>query len=347
MTDSPRHPPETPQGYTPAHLRDTSTGPQPTQPWNADQAIDAGDYKMVRVCFDSAGTEVVGNLFVPHSPGRKAAVVLLGPVAFVKEQAPMQYASRLARQGFVTLIFDPRHHGESGGEPRRFESGQAKAQDLRAAVAWLSGRPEMDPGHVHLLGICQGVNWVVEAATGQADVNRVALVAGHYLLPQTAQLYLGSAEKVAQRLARAEASKARFDASGEVDYIPIVSLTDPDALLLPRPIHDFYYHWADRGPFAGHRGFWENRITRMSELEVWGHRVDQALQRLDKPLLMVHSDKAATGAEIPRALFAQVPSGAKSSVWLDGRNQAQFYQDPATIDAVVHQLVPFFDTTGA
>lgn len=325
----------------PAHLAAQPGVPFATQPWNPQGRVDVGPYGVTRVVFSSGGIEVVGNLFVPAGAGPRPALALIGPVAYVKEQAPIQYASRLAREGFVTLVFDPRYHGESAGEPRRWESRRAKVEDLRAAVAFLAGRAEVDADRIGLVGICQGVNWAVEAAADDARVRSVSLVAGHYLMPETAVLYLGTAENVAARIERARQSRAAFEQSRQVDYIPIVSLTDRDALLTARPVHDFYYRWADRGPAAAHTGLWENRITRMSEAEIWGHRIDEQLQRLGKPTLMVHSNRAATGAQIPRRLFDGIASNDKQQVWLDDRNQIQFYQDPMTIDMVVPHLAAF------
>lgn len=330
---------------TPAHLAAQPAGPFATQPWGTQSRIDAGPYSVERVVFTSGGVEVVGNLFVPTGAGAKPALALIGPVAFIKEQAPLQYASRLAREGFVTLIFDPRYHGESAGEPRRWESRRAKVEDLRAAVVFLAGRAEVDAARIGLVGICQGVNWAAEAAAEEPRVRAVSLVAGHYLMPETALLYLGSAENVAARIERARQSRTAFEQSKQVDYIPIVSLTDRDALLPARPIHDFYYRWADRGPFAAHTGLWENRITRMSEAEIWGHRIDEQLERLNKPTLMVHSNRAASGPQIPRRLFERIAARDKHQVWLDDRNQIQFYQDPITIDMVVPHLATFHRRT--
>lgn len=331
----------------PAHL---SAAPSPapfrTQPWGADDRLDAGPYRVERVVFRSGSDEVVGNAFVPQAGGRRPAVALIGPVAFVKEQAPVQYASRLAREGYVALAFDPRHHGESGGLPRRLERGTTKVEDLRAAVDYLAARPDVDPARIHLVAICQGVNWAIDAAIADARVRRLVLVAGHYLVPETARLYLGSDAEVAARVERARAARARFEQSGEVLYIPIVSRTDPAALLTAPPIFEFYSRWADRGPFWNFHGLWENRITAMSEADIWGHRVDRALPRLVTPTLMIHADRAASGPDIPRRLFDLIPATDKQLAWLDGRNQLQFYEDPVTIDAVVPRIAAFLGTAG-
>ena len=323
----------------------TSAGAFETQAWGPHARIDNPRYGVERVTYPSGGTQLVGNLFTPAGRGRKPAVVVIGPVAFVKEQSPLQYASRLVREGYATLLFDPRYHGESGGEPRRHESGVAKVEDLRASIDFMAARDDVDPERIFILAICQGVNWAIEAATLDARVKALALVAGHYLTPDVARMYVG--DTASARIGRSREAEARFKATGEVSYIPVVSAQptppDPTALLTAPPIHQFYIRWADRGPFWNFHGLWENRITAMSEAGIWSHDVRKVLSGLTTPTLMIHSERAASGPQIPRDLFAAIPAARKELVWLGAQNQLQFYEDPITIDQAVPHVVRFFD----
>lgn len=287
---------------------------------------------------------MVGNLFTPAISGRKPGVLIIGPVAYVKEQSPVQYASRLAREGYTTLIFDPRFHGESGGEPRRQESGAAKVADLRASIDLLVTHEDVDPERIFILAICQGVNWGIEAATLDARVKALAIVAGHYLTPEVTRMYVGDTSEA--RIRRSREAEDAFKATGEVSYIPLVSQQpappDRTALLTAPPIHQFYIRWADRGPFWSFHGLWENRITAMSEAGIWSHDVRTIMARLTAPTLMVHADRAASGPQIPRDLFETIPAACKELVWLGSQNQLQFYEDPITIDQVVPHVALFF-----
>jgi hypothetical protein len=157
-------------------------------------------------------------------------------------------------------------------------------------------------------------------------------------------MYVG--DTADERIRRSRAADARFKATGEVAYIPVVSSQptppDPTALLTAPPVHQFYIRWADRGPLWNFHGLWENRITAMSEAAIWSHDVRPVMARLTTPTLMVHSDRAASGPQIPRDLFALIPAARKELVWLGSENQLQFYEDPLTIDQVVPHLVRFF-----
>jgi len=301
------------------------------------------DYSKERVTFRSHEIELAGFLYLPSNLTVKVpGLTILGPVAFVKEQSPSQYATRMARAGFAVLIFDPRGHGESGGEPRRHESGAMKVEDVSAALDYLTSRPEVAADHLFALGVCQGVNWIVDVAQADKRIRAIALVAGHYLTPETAGLYLGGAEAVAARISRSQAAPVRPADSSPVDYIPIVSLTDTGALLTAKPIYEWYIRWADRGPAWAFHGLWENRITRASEAGIWGHRVDHALLKLTTPTLMVHADRAASGPVIPRKLFDLIPAGRKELVWLGDQVQFQFYEEPETIDRATEHVAAWF-----
>ena len=297
-------------------------------------------YHSENVSFSSSGETIAGKLLTPVKEGRHPAVVIMGPVASVKEQSPLQYATRLAAHGLAALVFDPRYHGDSTGAPRRLESGEAKIEDLRAALDFLARQDEIDADKLHLLGICQGVNWTIETAVHDDRVSTLAVVAGHYLTPDTAKMYLGDDATIAARMERSAKASAKAAETGEVDYIPIVG--SDDALLTATASADWYLPWDNRAPWLTFRGGWENRIAAMSEAGIWGWRIDETSARLSLPVLMIHGDNAASGTEIPRRIYEGMASAQKSLHWIDGANQLQFYEDPLTIDAVVSVLAPHF-----
>ncbi len=327
---------------TPNHLANDTKGEFSTQPFeNGD--LNAGSYTMQRISFNSHGSSIVGNLLLPKA-SPKATVVVMGPVAFVKEQSPIQYASRLVKYGYAVLIFDPRYHGESAGEPRRFESRIAKVEDIQAAVDFIKDYKNIKNLPIYGLGICQGVNWVIEAANLDKRISKISVVAGHYLTPEIAALYTGSSENADKKVAQAKLAKTEFEKTGAVSYIPIVSTNDPKALLGAPPIYQFYNRWSDRGSFWNFHGLWENRITQMSEADIWGHDIRPIADKLATPVLMIHADHAASGEKVPHTIFKMIPAKHKQLEWLGKRNQMQFYEDPITIDLSVEKINDFFQS---
>ncbi|CUH98521.1 alpha/beta hydrolase [Leisingera aquaemixtae] len=306
----------------------------------AAQTTASPMYEVRDVTFPSGAETLAGKFFMPPGEGPFPAVAVVGPVAFVKEQSPVQYATRLARQGLAVLIFDPRYHGASSGEPRRFESGEAKTEDIGAALTFLAAQEGVAQNKLGVLGICQGVNWAIEAAVRDRRVSALGIVAGHYLTPATATLYLGDDQAIAARMERAAEARAVYENSGEVRYIPIIG--SDEALLTAELIAQWYAPWDNRAPWFAYRGGWENRITAMSEEVIWGWKINETITRLQTPVLMVHGDKAASGPMIPRELFDTIPAADKALHWIKGANQLQFYEDPLVIDAALAPLAAHF-----
>ncbi len=92
---------------------------------------------MKRVEFKNRDITVVGNLFLPENlneNGQYPAIVVCHPAGGVKEQTAGTYAEQLAKQGYVTVAYDPSYQGESGGEPRQMENPYIRTEDISAAV---------------------------------------------------------------------------------------------------------------------------------------------------------------------------------------------------------------------
>eukprot|EP00658_Telonema_sp_P-2_P060174 TRINITY_DN49166_c0_g1_i2.p2 TRINITY_DN49166_c0_g1~~TRINITY_DN49166_c0_g1_i2.p2 ORF type:complete len:276 (-),score=83.80 TRINITY_DN49166_c0_g1_i2:78-905(-) len=207
-------------------------------------------YTAARASFDSMGSMIAALTFVP-APGMHnlsstndqqgnplfPGVIVLGPVASIKEQAPLQYATRLCSRGFSSMVFDCRTYGESEGEPRRREDGDMKVADVKAAVGFMLDTLPVDPNKLYLLGICQGVNWVLRAATLDDRIKAISLVAGNYLTPEVSKMIVGPGQ-YEQRITESKASQDKFDQEGQVDYLPVVkSNPDEEALLGLSLIH--------------------------------------------------------------------------------------------------------------
>ncbi|MCW9033136.1 MAG: alpha/beta hydrolase [Rhodospirillales bacterium] len=301
-------------------------------------------YKSKKITFQSGSNTLTGLVFTPTEKKEKyPAVTLIGPVGFVKEQAPLQYAKYLAENGYKAIIFDPTYHGESGGMPRRFESGVQKTKDIQASISYLETLDDVNPDKIFGVGICQGVNWMIDAANQDDRLKSISLVAGHYLVPAVAELYTGGKQKLATRLEKAALAKKKYESSGEIEYIPVVSTSDPEALLLPKPIHDWYMPWETNEDGRG--GQWENRITRMSEMEIWGRDTAQHINKIKQPTLMIHSNRAASGPVVPKELFKNVPAVQKSLEWFEDQIQFNFYDDPTTINRAVKKIDKWFEQT--
>lgn len=108
-----------------------------------------------RVKFPSAGFELVGVLHRPDDlrPGEKRAaiIVLHGFGGTMEGPGGKNPAPFFCDMGYVTLRFDFRGCGQSGGERGRIICLE-EVEDARNALSFLATRPEVDPARIALMG---------------------------------------------------------------------------------------------------------------------------------------------------------------------------------------------------
>ena len=96
--------------------------------------------------------------------GEVACVVLAHGFGGVKEARLDAYAERFAAAGYAALVFDYRHHGDSGGEPRLLIDIGRQHEDWRAAIAHARGLDGVDANRIAAWGTSFSGGHVVELA---------------------------------------------------------------------------------------------------------------------------------------------------------------------------------------
>ncbi|MDA8290691.1 MAG: alpha/beta hydrolase [Actinomycetota bacterium] len=306
-----------------------------------------GNYLVEAVTFASSRLQLAGTLHVPDRPtGLLPAVVILGPFAYVKEHAPLQYATRLADEGIVTLAFDCSHHGESAGEPRRLEEPLRKVADVRAAVDFLASRPEVDSDRVAGLGIGEGAAEMLRAAVEDERVRGVVAISGTYRDHEndvvhaggdglrTGRIAASDAQRLlAERVGRARAALERFEDVDEVDYLPVVDPVRDDVALPGREAWEWYSGRAGRG-------LWENRYAVMGDVAYLGFESLSAARELAVPVLMVHGEHS-DGPSAARRHLEAVTKAPKRLVSDAGTSHYDYFDDPSVIDRTVATVAPW------
>ncbi|GAB4463763.1 MAG: alpha/beta hydrolase [Armatimonadaceae bacterium] len=292
-----------------------------------------------QVTFISAGEKLVGDLYLPEnyqSGQRLPAVVIVGPWLNIKEQVAANYARRLAAKGFATLAFDFRHWGESGGEPREYESPKDKVADIRSALAFLKDRPEIDSERIGILGVCFGVGYVAEASDDPL-VKSVATVAAWVHNRASVEKMFGK-EEVERRLRVGSEAKTAYARDKSVIYVPAYSDTNREAAMF-FPGDGFYYNTkAGRGAIPQ----WTNRYAVLGWEEWINYDGVANGAKVSKPLLCVHSDNSALPENLRR--FYALASGPKELVWLEGEH-TQFYDTTPYIDRAADAVASHFTRT--
>lgn len=75
----------------------------------------------------------------------------------------------------ITITFDASYQGESGGQPRYGEDPNARVEDDRGAVDFLTKLPYVDENRIGVLGICAGGGYATSAAMTERRIKAVGL----------------------------------------------------------------------------------------------------------------------------------------------------------------------------
>lgn len=102
--------------------------------------------------FKSGGGQCAAWLYRPASQVATPCVVIGHGLSGVREQRLDAYAERFMQAGMTVLVFDYRHFGASGGEPRQLLSIHRQLQDWEAAVAAARALPGVDADRIALFG---------------------------------------------------------------------------------------------------------------------------------------------------------------------------------------------------
>jgi carboxymethylenebutenolidase len=134
------------------------------------------------VSYPSGPETASGYLAVPESAGKKPAIVVIqewwGLNDFVKQKA-----EHFAAQGYVALAPDL-YRGKVASDPdtahqlmRGLPEDQA-IRDLKAAVAYLRSRPDVDPARVASIGWCMGGGYSLGLAFAEPTLSGAVVYYG-------------------------------------------------------------------------------------------------------------------------------------------------------------------------
>jgi dienelactone hydrolase len=290
------------------------------------------------VTFKSGEAMLTGNLYLPADfdlSRRYPGVIVGGTWTSVKEQMSDRYASRLAEQGYAALDYDFRNYGESEGEPRQFESPALKIEDNRSAIDYLLTLPFIDADRIGALGICASAGYMAGTIVVDPRVKSFGVVAPWLHNAELVKTVYGGEEGVQAKLEAARTSQQKYEATGEVDYVPACDPNDPNAAM-PLPL-DFYTN-----PQRGAIPEWTNRFAVMAwqgwlEFDGVGYGAN-----ITVPTAVIHSEKAALpdGAK----QFYRSLTGTKTSRWIDGE-QIDFYDQEPQVSESVAFVVDHFNQT--
>ncbi len=262
------------------------------------------------VTFPSAGIDCAAWLYRPDGGGPHPLVVMAHGFSGTRELRLDAYAERFCAAGLGALVFDYRHFGASGGEPRQLLSVPRQHADYHAALTYARELSWVDANRVAVFGSSFSGGHVLAVA---AQDPRVAAVVSQ--CPFT--------DSLATLPAIGAVHSARLTAAGLRDllraatrrppyYIPAVGkpgelamMTTPDSLpgfqrLVPPETT------------------WQNRVAARIAFLIGTYRPGRMAPRIGCPVLFCLCDNdslapakrsSTLGAKAPRAEIKHYPVG--------------------------------------
>ncbi len=291
------------------------------------------------VSFNSSGALLKGHLFLPpefNTNSTYPAAIVTGSWTSVKEQMPDEYASVLAKDGFITLTFDFTGFGESEGQPRQVEDYQLKIQDIKAAVDFLVAHKNVDSEKLSGLGVCASSGYMAHATAQDDRIRNLILVAPWLHNPEIAKAIYDMRPGGTEGLLKAaRAAKIQYAETGQMDYVLAASELDPlSAMYVPNNIFDYYLN-----PAKAAGSYYDNRFA-VSSWEPWltfdGISVGADISQ---PVFIVHSESGA----VPQGTkqFYELLKGEKDITWLNQFNQQQLYFEADAVTAAMGAVVNY------
>ena len=289
------------------------------------------------VKFSSGNQTIAGTLFIPdEAQGASPAIVISHPFGSVRQQSPINYATRLTKEGFVTLTFDAAYQGESTGEPRQLEDPFIRVENIKAAVSYLATREEVDADRIGALGICASGGFVPFAASSDIRIKAVATVSGADL----GDVYRSQTETLPKLLKASAQARTDRAAGKDVEAQPMIPMTQDQANEYPdrsmyKEAYDYYRTDRakdDRAPNTVD----PTSFDRIAVFDAYGF-IDQISPR---PLLMIagsdadtlpYSQNSIEKAQEPKELFI-----------IDGASHVDLYDKPEYVDPAVAKMSSFF-----
>lgn len=296
--------------------------------------LPADQVEVTEVEIPAGEIRLAGVLRVPAAlSGPRPALVLTGPFTGVKEQVG-HYAAALAGAGLVTLAFDHRNFGASGGRIRQHEDSAGKLEDLRQATSYLASHDRVDEGRLGCIGICLGAGYALRHSAFDPRIRALAVVAGAFNGPRAMREGMGS-----ESYRRAMARFARVDqeqfTSGRIDYLPAVSRDGAAEAAMPGA-EPFEYYGTSRSASPG----WVNRVTRLSIRELLTFDAAMGADFLGPtPALIVQGRRDDYWSPAAAQDIYDRLTGPKQLRWLETTNHIDLYDQPTFVDPAVHHII--------
>lgn len=302
-----------------------------------------GRVNLQRVSYRIDGIDVVANVYTPagYDPQKSyAAVVVAHPNGGSKDQVAGLYAQKLSEAGFVTIAFDARYQGESGGEPRRTDKPANRMGDIMGAVDFIQNYPGVDPERIGAFGICGGGGYTF--ATAQVD-KRIKAV-GTLSLFNTGDVrrngYMRTQmNNIAERQRESSLARQAEAAGAEPELAGFMNWTPEQAREIKVDLYRdgyFYYSVTHKSPNA------PGTYLKSSLMDMMAWDATDHAELIDQPLLII-AGEIADSRYMSEEAFAKASATADKELFIvPGATHIRTYFVPEYVEQITVKIRKFF-----
>lgn len=262
------------------------------------------------------GVALHGWLYTPIAVSHPLpAIIMTHGFTALKEHHLAPFAEAFAGAGMCVLVYDNRHFGESGGEPRFEVNPLLQVADLQDAVTFMQNHPMVDPHRIGLWGTSLSGGNVIVAASRDKRVSsvvaQVPFVCGHHAYLKT---HHPERWRTIQRKYHAD-QKAR--AAGKLPAMtPVVTQQPHQAVVMQQPeAYDFFTSVPS----------WQNQVTLASVASVGDYRPMDDIANLSPiPLLMIIATQDTVCITQQQLLAFDQALTPKKCVMIEGHHFSPF-----------------------
>lgn len=304
-----------------------------------------GEVNIKPVSYKIRENKIVANIYTPanfDSNKKYPAIVVAHPNGGVKEQVAGLYAQRLAKLGYITIVFDAAYQGGSEGLPRNVDIPANRVEDIRAASDFLSTFDGVDIDRLGVLGICGGGGYTIKAAQSDKRFKAVATLSMFDSGLVRRNGFLDSQiDTIQDRLKEASDSRQKEVLTGEVNYTSSApsKLSEEELSKISTDLYRegmIYYgdtHAHPNSTFA---------YTTSSLLDLMSFDATNNVELINQPLLMIVGDNADTKYMSERVFERASGTKNKELYQLKNATHIQTYFREDLVDEAVKKLEEFY-----
>ena len=302
-----------------------------------------GKVNIHRVTYQVEGIDVVANVYTPanYDPkGSYAAVVVAHPNGGSKDQVAGLYAQKLAEAGFVTIAFDARFQGESGGEPRRTDNPVYRIGDIKGAVDFIQNYPGVDPDRIGAFGICGGGGYTFATAQVDKRIKAVGTLSffntGDVRRNGYMRTQMGN---IAERQREASLARQKEAAGEEPEVVGSMNITPEQARQIPVDLYRdgfFYYGVTHMSPNA------PGTYLKSSLMDMMAWDATDHADLIDQPLLIIAGEIADSRYMSEEAFAKATRTTDKELFIVPGATHIRTYFVPEYVEQITAKIQQFY-----